>query len=135
MNDIFKKTRELGEALMSSDEYLTMKAAEERAMKNHDAAETMAEYVEAKQALEIEMQSDSADMEVMQALSGQVELLGDKLQSIAEVAELNSARSEFSNLISQVNQVLRFVVTGDMGGGNEGCGQDCGSCGGCRTIN
>ena len=41
MNEVFEKTRELGEAIQRSDEYLTLKAAEAKAMKNTEAADAM----------------------------------------------------------------------------------------------
>ena len=41
MNQVFLKTRELGDAIMQSDEYKAMKAAEDQAMANADAADAM----------------------------------------------------------------------------------------------
>ena len=43
---------------------------------------------------------------------------------------MTQARSEFTGLINQVNQVLQFIVTGRME--EESCGGDCSSCGGCH---
>ena len=45
---------------------------------------------------------------------------------------MNDAQTEFSNLLGQVNQVLRFIITGQVDDG--GCGGNCSSCGGsCGT--
>ena len=47
------------------------------------------------------------------------------MQDIPSIANMTSARNEFSNLIAQVNQIISFVITGEMGGcdcGDEGCG-------------
>ena len=46
MDQVFLKTRELGQALVESEIYKTMKAAEDKAMANTDAAETMSKYME-----------------------------------------------------------------------------------------
>ena len=48
MNEVFLKTRELGEAILKSEEFALVKKAEEKAMKNTEAAETMGKYLEAK---------------------------------------------------------------------------------------
>ena len=45
MDQIFAKTRELGEALLNSEAYQKMKDAEEKAMQNVEAAEMMAKYL------------------------------------------------------------------------------------------
>ena len=135
MNEVFKKTRELGEAIMHSDEYVTMKTAEDRAMANELAAVTMGEYVELKQQLEKIMQLDQPDVAQMKDLSEQMELLQAKLQAIDDIATLTAARREFTKLINQVNQVLRFIITGETGDGEGECGDSCSNCKGCRTLN
>ena len=135
MNEVFKKTRELGEAIMKSDEYATMKAAEETAMKNETAALTMAAFIEKKQELENLMSEDKPSASKLKDLSEQVELINEKLQAIDDIASLMSARGEFSRLINQVNQVLRFIITGEMEDSDDegGCGHHCDSCGGCQS--
>ena len=52
MSEVFVKTRELAEALMRSEEYLNMKAAEDVAIQNEEAAGIMAQYMEKQQELE-----------------------------------------------------------------------------------
>ena len=52
MNAVFEKTQELGDALMQSDEYKAMKAAEDVAMKNAEAAALMTSYIEHKNQLD-----------------------------------------------------------------------------------
>ena len=57
------------------------------------------------------------------------------MKEIDEVQELNRAREQFSGLVNQVNQVLRFILTGEMGDGEGDCTGNCSSCAGCRTLN
>ena len=61
MDNVFAKTRELGEALLESDAYLKMKAAEDKAMQNEEAARAMGEYLEKRQELQSMMQSENPD--------------------------------------------------------------------------
>jgi cell fate (sporulation/competence/biofilm development) regulator YlbF (YheA/YmcA/DUF963 family) len=52
MDQVFLKTRELGQALVESETYLAMKQAEDTAMKNEEAAKTMGKYLELRGQLQ-----------------------------------------------------------------------------------
>ena len=130
MDNVFKKTRELGEALLESEVYLKMKDAEDRAMANPEAAQTMAAFLEKRGELQSMMQSDNPDPGAMKRLSEEMDDLQDRLQMVDDIVALNDARNEFNSLIGQINQVLQFIVTGRME--ESSCSGDCGSCGGCH---
>ena len=130
MDNVFKKTRELGEALLESEVYLRMKDAEDKAMANPEAAQTMAAFLEKRGELQSMMQSDNPDPGAMKRLSEEMDDLQDRLQMVDDIVALNDARNEFNSLIGQINQVLQFIVTGRME--ESSCSGDCGSCGGCH---
>ena len=53
----------------------------------------------------------------------------EKINMIDDIIAMTQARSAFSDLINQVNQVLQFIVTGQVN--EEGnCSGSCASCGG-----
>lgn len=131
MDKVFEKTRELGAALMESEAYLNMKAAEEKAMASGEAAQTMAAFIEKRGELQSMMQSENPDPMAMKRLSDELDELQDRLQMIDEVVALTEARNEFNSLIGQINQVLQFIVTGRMEDGSS-CTGNCGACGGCH---
>ena len=131
MDKVFEKTRELGEALLESETYQNMKAAEDRAMQNAEAAATMALYLEKRQALQALMQTDNPDPGAMKRLSDEMDEAQQRLQMIDDILALNEARSEFDGLIGQVNQVLQFIVTGNMEQPS-GCTGSCATCSGCH---
>ena len=122
MDKVFEKTRELGEALLESEAYTRMKAAEEKAMHNAQAAEMMSAYLEKRGAIQELMEVENPDPAAMKRLSDEM---------IDDIAELTQARSEFNGLIGQINQVLQFIVTGRMDDGSE-CSGSCESCKGCH---
>ena len=140
MSEVFVKTRELAEAIMRSDEYIQMKAAEDVAMQNQEAAEIMAKYLERKQELEAVMMKNEPDVPLMNRLSGEMELLQKQLQETDDIAHLTNCRNAFTNLINQVNQVLRFTITGEMdeeaddceSAGTGGCTSSCATCHACH---
>ena len=131
MDNVFKKTRELGEALLECDVYLRMKDAEDRAMANPEAAQTMAAFLEKRGALQAMMQSDNPDPGAMKRLSEEMDDLQDRLQMVDDIVALNDARNAFNSLIGQINQVLQFIVTGRMDESG-GCAGDCSACSGCH---
>ena len=140
MNEVFLKTRELAEAIMRSPEYIAMKAAEDIAIQNDSAADIMGEYMERKQELEAVMMQGEPDVEAMNRLSKEMEALQRQLQETPDIANLTIARNAFTRLIDQVNEVLRFTITGEMteadeceDAGASGCTGSCATCrGGCH---
>jgi cell fate (sporulation/competence/biofilm development) regulator YlbF (YheA/YmcA/DUF963 family) len=133
MNQVFLKTRELGDAVMQSEEYKAMKEAEDRAMANADAAGAMAQYMQARQKIEALLESENPDPDQLKKLSAEMDAQQQRLSMIDEVQALTEARENFSGLIEQVNQVLKFIITGQMDQGASGCGGGCGGCGGCGS--
>ena len=131
MDAVFQKTRELGQALLESEAYLKMKAAEDRAMQNEEAARTMSEYLEKRQQLQAMVQSENPDPGALKRISDEMDAAQERLQMIDDIAALTEARNEFNALIGQINQVLQFIVTGEMEQPS-GCTGSCASCSGCH---
>ena len=130
MDNVFEKTRELGEALLESEAYKRMKAAEEKAMHNAQGAEMMALYLEKRGQIQEMMEQENPDPGAMKRLSDEMDDIQERLQMIDDIAELTAARSEFNGLIGQINQVLQFIVTGRME--EAGCSGSCDTCKGCH---
>ena len=131
MDNVCAKTRELGQALLESEVYKNMKAAEDRAMQNHQAAGLMSRYMEARTQLQDLMASENPDPGAMKRLSDQMDEDQARLRMIDDIVVLNDARNEFNALIGQINQVLQFIVTGKMDSPS-GCTGSCDSCPGCH---
>ena len=131
MDQIFAKTRELGQALLESEIYQKMREAEEKAMHNAEAAEMMAQYLEKRGQIQSAMEEENPDPAMMKRLSDEMDEIQQKLQLVDDIANLTAARAEFNGLIGQINQVLQFIVTGRMDDGSE-CTGSCDSCKGCH---
>ncbi|MBQ8971896.1 MAG: YlbF family regulator [Clostridia bacterium] len=130
MDNVFLKTRELGEALLESDTYKRMKAAEDKAMGNETAAQLMNDLLQHRGEIQRQMQLTNPDPIVLKRLSDEVDDIQERLSMMDDITELTQARGDFNNLINQVNQVLQFIVTGRME--EEDCGGDCSACAGCH---
>lgn len=131
MDKVFEKTRELAEALLETEQYANMKAAEDKAMQNREAAELMSSFIEKRTAIQTIMQSDNPDPVEMKRLSDEMDDVQEKLQLVDDIVGMNSARGEFNALIAQINQVLQFIVTGRMDDGSS-CSGSCETCHGCH---
>ena len=131
MDKVFEKTRELGQALLESEAYQRMKAAEDRAMKNQEAASAMAEYLEKRTELQSMVQTDNPDPGALKRLSEEMDGAQQRLQMMDDIVALNDARNDFNGLIAQINQVLQFIVTGKMDEPS-GCTGSCDTCPGCH---
>lgn len=129
IDNVFAKTRELAQALIESEAYQHMKEAEDKAMKDPEAAETMTQFMEKRGQLETLIANEDFDAGEMKRLSGEMDDLQTRLQMMDAIVKMTEARAEFSNLMAQVNQVLTFVITGQMEG-TEGCTGSCSTCGG-----
>ena len=130
MDNVFQKTRELGQALLECETYLKMKEAEDRAMANKEAAALMGSFIEKRTQLQAMMQSENPDPGALKRLSDGMDEDQERLQMMDDIVALTAARDEFNSLIGQINQVLQFIVTGRME--ESGCEGDCASCGGCH---
>ena len=131
MDAVFQKTRELGQALMESEAYLKMKAAEDKAMQNEEAARAMGEYLEKRQELQSMMQSENPDPGALKRISDEMDATQERLQMMDDIVALTDARNAFNALIGQINQVLQFIVTGNMEQ-PYGCTGSCSTCPGCH---
>ena len=130
MDMVFQKTRELGEALLQSEIYKNMKAAEEKAMGNEEAARLMGEMLEKRSAIQEAMHDANPDPAALKRMSDEMDEIQERLQMMDDIVQLTQARAEFNGLINQINQVLQFIVTGRMDDGD--CTGNCSSCGGCH---
>lgn len=130
MDNVFQKTRELGEALLASETYQRMKAAEDKAMQNAQAAGLMSDLLEKRSGIQQLMQQENPDAGALKRLSDEMDEIQEQLRMMDDIVALTEARSEFTSLINQVNQVLQFIVTGKMD--SDDCAGDCSSCSGCH---
>lgn len=134
MNEVFEKTRELGEAIQRSDEYLALKAAEAKAMKNIEAADAMAKYMELRRQMELMVTQGDKDWAKIKQISDEMETWQERMNMVDDIIHLNQAQKAFSTLIDEVNSVLRFIVTGEMPSEEKGgCSGSCASCHGCGS--
>ena len=131
MQEVLNKTRDLGQAILNSTIYQEMKEAEDRALKNEKAANIMGQYIEHRTTLENLMQQNKPDTDQMSEESRIMEELQAQLNQIEDIVVMGEKRAAFTDLINQVNRLLKFVITGEAEE-ESGCTGSCETCGGCH---
>lgn len=131
MEKVIECARALGMAIVESDVYQKMQAAEAAAMGNEEVAAAMARFIELKQLIGDEMSKEDADPVLLSEYGKEMDELQQKLNEMSVVDDMTSSRQRFSEMMNQVNKVLEFIITGEVAQGG-GCSGNCGSCGGCH---
>ena len=133
MHEVFARAGALGEAIQKSEEFRAMREAESAVMADGDAAKIMSDFLGHRSVVEEILATDPPDHALLTEHSEAMEVLQGALGEMEPVREMIRAREAFAGMMRQVNQVLRFMITGETGDDEddegEGCGGDCGGCG------
>ena len=130
MREVMQKAQELAEAIVESSVYQRMHAAELQVNKDEAAVKAVAEFVEKRQAVETVLAQSDMDHEQLARVGEEMEAAEKRLNEVPLVKEMQEARKEFTQMMENVNRILRLVVTGET---DDGCSGDCSGCsGGCE---
>lgn len=127
--EIFEKARELGEAIVASDEYKALKLAEAKQEQDEEAMKLLQEYSELRRQLGEEINKGDVSEERMNEIRTAVEEAYEKVTENDIIADYINAQRTFQVIIDQMNTILSYHITGQLPGG---CGGSCSTCGGCH---
>jgi len=131
MEKVLNQAEMLAEAILESEEYISMRLAEQAAMRDETATQLIAAYSEKRQAIESLLADANMDHGAL-ATAGQelqdVERQIDACEVLNKMRETNDA---FNAMMKKVNSIIRYVVTGEEEQ-EEGCSGSCSSCSGCH---
>ena len=132
MREVMQKAQELAEAIVESSIYQRMHAAELQVNKDEEAVKAVAEFVEKRQAVETVLAQSDMDHELLAQAGEEMEEAEKHLNEVPLVKEMQEARRDFTQMMENVNRILRLVVTGET---DDGCSGDCSGCsGGCESC-
>lgn len=130
MREVMQKAQELAEAIVESSVYQRMHTAELQVNKDEEAVKAVAAFVEKRQAVENVLAQSDMDHELLAQMGEEMEEAEKRLNEVPLVKEMQEARKEFTQMMENVNRILRLVVTGET---DDGCSGDCSGCsGGCE---
>lgn len=130
MDSVLDKARELAMALTESEEYLAYKEAESIQLSDQEACKMLADYRVTQDNLAKRAAADGVSKEELEAIQAEAQASFNSLLENVSIKNYLDAQSKFSNLVSQVNNIISYFVSGQASGG--GCGGNCASCGGCH---
>ena len=138
MNNVMHKAQELAEAIVESSIYQRMHAAELQVNKDEEAVKAVSDFVEKRQKVENILASNNMDHNELAEAGKAMEEAEKHLNEVPLIKEMQESRKEFTQMMENVNRILRLVITGeteeecDCGGDCGGCSGSCSPCGGCH---
>ena len=101
------------------------------------AVKAVSDFVEKRQAVENILASNNLDHNELSEAGKAMEEAEKHLNEVPLIKEMQESRKEFTQMMENVNRILRLVITGEVeeehqcGGDCSGC-SSCSSCGGCH---
>lgn len=127
MYDILNKARDLGESILKSELSEKVNAAREAFDNDMEARETLFDYNAKNRRLQALMDEGKAGTDEFKAAREEYREAAEKLSKDMVIKELIDSEQRFNNFLTQVLNIVRATVVGE-----EGCGGNCSSCGGCH---
>ena len=133
LNNVMQKAQALAEAILESEIYQGMKAAENNYMHNEEAIRLTAAVNEKRNAVQELLTANDLDHEALARAGEALEQAEEAMNASAAVHELQDARRAFTSMMDNVNRILRLVITGETGEDEgSGCSGNCSGCAGCH---
>lgn len=132
MENVLHQAELLGEAILESDEYIRMRLCEQAALKDERASVLVAEYSQSRTRVEDLLSSNNLDHAELAKAGTELENAEKAMDEYGLLKKMREARAAFTEMMTQVNGLIKFVVTGESDEKEaSGCSGSCSSCGGC----
>jgi len=128
--NILEKVKELGLAIQESQTMKKAKAAELIQMADVEAQSLIAAYQENHDKWINEAKEGGLTKEKLEAVRDKIDKEYEKVAAHPVISEYLACKKEMDTMISDVNSVLNFYITGEEA--QEGCSGGCASCNGCH---
>lgn len=125
MNEILTKARELGEAIVESEEFKALKAAEEAQEGDSGAMELLKRYNDERRTLAEEITKGNVSEERMAEIRKMLEERYEEVMSNPVISAYREAQERFKAIADQMNAILTYYMTGEI---SVSCRGNCASC-------
>jgi len=132
VKDVLLQAEKLATAILDSEIYINMRKMEHDFTKDAMATKVLSETAEKRSAVERILSENDLDHNALAAAAKDLEDAEESMNRNETIKALKEARSQFSAMMTNVNQILRFVITGETGE-EGGCNGSCDSCSGCHA--
>lgn len=134
MQEVIQKAQELADAIKASDVYLNMKKMEEVLQADDAAAEAVNNLMRKRRQVEDLLMEKGMDPGLLKSANEEMIRAEQEMNANEKVMQLKAARKAFSDMMENVNRVLRLVITGEIREEDvtgEACSGNCSGCSGC----
>ena len=131
MENVLNQAEQLAEAILDSEIYIKMRIAEQAAMRDEEASGLISQYSERRSEVEKLLASNDLDHEALAVAGEKLEAAEKAVDDNMLIKVMRETNAAFSDMMQQVNKIIKYVVTGEMEQ-DEGCSGSCDSCGGCH---
>ena len=135
LNNVMQQAQALAEAILESEIYQDMRAAEGRYVRDEEAINLTAAVQEKRNAVQDLLTANDMDHDALAKAGEALEAAEEAMSACKAVSELQEARRAFTSMMDNVNRILRLVITGETGddeGSGGGCSGNCSGCAGCH---
>jgi len=127
--DVLLKAKELADIIARSPEYITMRATEDAAGQDEQLTALFSQYDSIHRDIEDATLKQEPDFDRIGALTRELDEVQQQIKAQPLYQALQSARKQFSGMMTQVNATLSSVLNPNGNGG--GCSGSCAGCSGC----
>lgn len=131
MKKVLEQAEQLAGSILDSDEFIRMRIAEQAVTKDEEATQLIADFIEKRQRVENLLSSNNLDKGELSSASDDMDASQKKMNDYPMIKAMQTARADFTNMMNQVNTLIRFVVTGESEQPQSGCSGSCDGCSGC----
>ena len=124
--DIFEKTRELGEMIENSEEMKRLKISEGLQAEDEKAQELFGEFNLKRMNLAKDLEEGKIGQE--EAIRKNSEAFNEMMEKSELIKNYIDAKKEFDLMISKINGILNYYITGQ----DPNCTHNCSTCSGCH---
>lgn len=126
MNNVLMQAEQLGEAILESGQYISMRLAEQAVMDDDAAQELIAEYSNRKDAMQKALAAKPLDHDAIAKAGDAVKETEDLIGKHPLINAMREKSGEYQDMMQQVNAAVSRIINGEP----EGCGGSCEGCGG-----
>jgi cell fate (sporulation/competence/biofilm development) regulator YlbF (YheA/YmcA/DUF963 family) len=127
MDKVLNQAELLGEAILESDEYISMRLAEQAVIDDDAAQDLLQTYTERKEALRQEMAQKPLNHEAMAKAGEAVKETEEQIDKHPLISLMRDKSGDYQDMMRQVNAVISRIVNGEP---EDGCSSSCEGCGG-----
>lgn len=130
MDKVIIQAEHLGEAILESKQYISMRLAEQAVMDNGDAQKLIQDYAQRKEAFQTELAKKPLDHDAVAKAGEAVKETEDAIAKHPLINAMRDKSSAYTDMMQEVNGVISKIVNGEPEGGCSGscagCGASCG---------